>query len=65
MTKYIFTLTDKVVDEVGEENTIHIVTNNKAVFKTARELLMVKRKHLYWTPCVAHHIDLMLKDIKK
>ena len=22
-----------------------------------------KRKHLYWTPCVAHCLDLMLEDI--
>lgn len=26
---------------------------------------MAERKHLYWTPCVAHCIDLMLEDIGK
>lgn len=26
---------------------------------------MEKRKHLYWTPCAAHTIDLMLEDIAK
>ena len=26
-------------------------------------LLMEKRKHLFWSPCAAHCIDLMLEDI--
>ena len=26
-------------------------------------MLIEKRKHLFWSPCVAHYIDLMLKDI--
>ena len=29
------------------------------------KLLKAKRKHLYWTPCAAHCIDLMLEDIGK
>ncbi|XP_027090325.1 uncharacterized protein [Coffea arabica] len=31
--------------------------------KAAGEQLMKKRKHLFWSPCVAHCIDLMLEDI--
>lgn len=26
---------------------------------------MAERKHLYWTPCAVHGIDLMLEDIEK
>lgn len=26
---------------------------------------MTKRKHLYWTPCAAHCLDLILEDIGK
>ncbi|XP_028193171.1 uncharacterized protein LOC114378744 [Glycine soja] len=29
------------------------------------KLLEEKRKHIYWTPCAAHCIDLMLEDIGK
>ena len=54
---------DKVVDAVGEENVVQIVTDNEASFKAADHLLMEKRKHLFWSPCVAHCIDLMLEDI--
>ena len=60
---YIFSLMDKVVEEVREENVVQVVTNNEASFKAVGMLLMEKRKHLFWSPCVAHCIDLMLEDI--
>ena len=60
---YIFSLMDKVVDEVGEENIVQVVTDNEASFKAAGHMLMEKRKHLFWSPCAAHCIDLMLEDI--
>ena len=60
---YIFFLMDKVVDEVGEENIVHIVTDNETSFKAAVHLLREKRKHLFWYPCAAYCIDLILEDI--
>lgn len=65
MKEYIFRLMDKVVDEIGEENVVQIVIDNEIAFKVAGKLLMDKRKHLYWTPCAAHCIDLILEDIEK
>ncbi|RVW17451.1 hypothetical protein CK203_085497 [Vitis vinifera] len=62
-TDYIFSLMDKVVKEVGEENVVQVVTDNEASFKAVDMLLMEKRKHLFWFPCAAHCIDLMLEDI--
>lgn len=50
---------DKVVDKVGKEIVVLIVTNNEASFKATKELFILKKAHLYWTPCVAHYIDLM------
>ena len=55
---------DKIVEEVGEENIIQVVTDNEASFKATSMLLMEKCKHLFWSPCAAHCIDLMLKDIE-
>ena len=62
-TDYIFSLMDKIVEEAGEENIVQVVTDNEASFKVADMLLIEKRKHLLWSPCVAHCIDLMLEDI--
>nr|CAN66135.1 hypothetical protein VITISV_038472 [Vitis vinifera] len=62
-TDYIFSLMDKVIEEVGEEHVVQVVTDNEASFKVVGMLLMEKRKHLFWSPCVAHCIDLKLEDI--
>ena len=63
-TDYMFSLMDKIVEEVGEENIVQVVTDNETSFKGACMLLMDKHKHLFWSPCAAHCIDLMLEDIR-
>ena len=63
-TNCIFFLMDKIVEEVGEENIVQVVTNNEASFKAISMLLMEKCKHLFCSPCAAHCIDLMLEDIR-
>ena len=60
---YIFSLMDKIVEEVGEENIVQVVTDNEAGFEAAGMLLMEKHKHLFWSSSAAHYIDLMLEDI--
>ncbi|XP_074318448.1 uncharacterized protein LOC141655260 [Silene latifolia] len=54
-----------VVEKVGEENVVQIVTDNAANYKAAGERLMEKRQKLFWTPCAAHCIDQMLEDLDK
>ncbi|KAL5124661.1 hypothetical protein HKD37_02G005018 [Glycine soja] len=61
----IFELLDAIVEEVGEENVVQVVTDNGSNYVLAGKLLEEKRKHIYWTPCAAHCIDLMLEDIGK
>ncbi|KAM5551456.1 hypothetical protein ABKV19_026341 [Rosa sericea] len=56
---------DSVVEEVGEENVVQIVTDNASNYKWAGKELMKYRSKLWWTPCAAHCIDLMLEDISK
>lgn len=64
--KYIYKLLVEVIKEVGKENMVQIVTKNGRKFKKTREKLMnLRRYNLFWTPCVAHCIDLMLKDMRK
>ncbi|XP_006605739.1 uncharacterized protein [Glycine max] len=61
----LFELLDAIVEEVGEANVVQVVTNNESNYVLAGKLLEEKRKHIYWTPCAAHCIDLMLEDIGK
>ena len=62
---YYFQLMSKVVEEVGVEKVVQIVTDNDAAIKSAGKMLMNKYHHLYWTSCSAHCIDLILEDIGK
>ncbi|RVX05738.1 hypothetical protein CK203_027381 [Vitis vinifera] len=61
MFKYL----DEVVEEIGEENVVQVITDNASNYVNAGMRLMEKRRKLWWTPCAAHCIDLMLEDIGK
>ncbi|KAK1407750.1 hypothetical protein QVD17_39376 [Tagetes erecta] len=61
----VFELLDNFVELIGEKNVVQVITDNGSNFKKAGEFLMEKRKHLFWTPCAAHCLDLMLEDIGK
>ena len=62
--KYIYGLLKDVIKEVDEANVVQIVTDDGSSFVKAGKLLM-KKYNLYWTPYVAHCIDLMFEDIDK
>ncbi|GAA0186303.1 hypothetical protein LIER_33591 [Lithospermum erythrorhizon] len=49
------------IEEIGEKYVIQVVTDNGSAYKKASALLMRKRKNLYWTPCAAHCINLILE----
>ncbi|XP_042424116.1 uncharacterized protein LOC122011797 [Zingiber officinale] len=61
----VFEMLNEIVDKVGEQNVVQIITDNAANYKAAGEMLMCKRKCIFWTPCAAHCIDLMLEDFEK
>jgi len=54
-----------VVLKVGYENVVQVVTDNGSNYKKACELLVKEYPHVAWQPCLAHTINLMLKDIGK
>ena len=60
---YIFSLMYKIMEELGEENVVQVVTNNETSSKAIRMLLMEKQKQLFWSLCATHYIDVMLEDI--
>lgn len=54
-----------VVDEIGHKVVMQIVTDNGSNYKKACELLIAEYPHIFWQPCAAHTINLMLKDIAR
>ncbi|KAJ9693656.1 hypothetical protein PVL29_009554 [Vitis rotundifolia] len=59
MFKYL----DEVVEEIGEENVVQVITDNASNYVNVGMRLIEKRRKLWWTPCAAHCTDLMLEDI--
>ncbi|KAI7727262.1 hypothetical protein M8C21_032865, partial [Ambrosia artemisiifolia] len=59
----VFDPLDGFVERIGEENVLQVITDNRRNFKLGGQLLMEKQKHLFWTPCAAHCLDLMVEDI--
>ncbi|XP_050916609.1 uncharacterized protein LOC127131733 [Lathyrus oleraceus] len=64
-TDYYFQLLDKVMEEVGEEYVVQVVTDNEVTLKAVGQKLMEKRPHLYLSSCATHCLDLCLEDIGK
>ena len=58
-------LLDKFIQEVGPQYVVQVITDNAASYVAAGRMLMERYASLYWTPCAAHCIDLMLEDMGK
>ncbi|ERN13837.1 hypothetical protein AMTR_s00049p00224390 [Amborella trichopoda] len=56
-------LYDHIVEEVGDKHVVQFITDNARACVFAGSKLIEKMKHLVWTPCAAHNIDLMLEEI--
>lgn len=61
--KLMFKYLDEMVEEVGEENMCKSLLIMLLINVGMR--LMEKRRRLWWTPCVAHCINLMVEYIGK
>ncbi|XP_059654971.1 uncharacterized protein LOC132301760 [Cornus florida] len=61
----MFDLLNKFVNRIGVANVVQVVTDCESSNKYAGRMLEKEHPHLYWTPCAAHCLDLMLEDIGK
>ena len=59
----LFQLLDSLLQEIGEENVIQVVTHSASTYVSTSEKLMEKKRKIFWNPCATHCIDLMLHDI--
>ncbi|CAN6248725.1 unnamed protein product [Urochloa humidicola] len=58
-------LLEKRIDVIGKEKVVQVITDNGANYKAAGRILMERIPTLFWSPCAAHCLDLMLEDIGK
>jgi hypothetical protein len=58
-------LLDRFNREVGPQNVKQVITDNATNYVVARKLLMQRYPTLFWTPCAANCIVLILEDMGK
>eukprot|EP00253_Pinus_taeda_P008141 PITA_08141 len=51
--------------EVGAENVVQVITDSASNYVAAGKMLEEKHPTIWWSPCAAHCLDLMLEDIGK
>jgi hypothetical protein len=56
-------LIKKIANDVGTDHVVQVVTDNGSNYKKACQLLNAEYQHIVCQPCLAHTINLMLKDI--
>ncbi|RDX64150.1 hypothetical protein CR513_57326, partial [Mucuna pruriens] len=59
-----FELLDSIVEEIREENVVQVVTNDASNLVAVGRMLMEKRTKLFWSPCAAHCLDLVLSTLE-
>jgi len=53
----------KVIESIGENKFIAVVSDAEAAMQSAKRKVMSKYPHIMAVRCIAHHINLVTKDI--
>ncbi|XP_015934899.1 uncharacterized protein LOC107460985 [Arachis duranensis] len=56
-------LFSEVIEWIGPDNVVHVVTDNAANYVADGRLISKKFENIHWSPCAAHCLNLILKDI--
>ncbi|XVE72378.1 hypothetical protein DITRI_Ditri11bG0034700 [Diplodiscus trichospermus] len=60
--EHLYELLKQVVEEVGVENVVQVITNCEEQYVLSGKRLMESLPSLYWAPCLGHCVDMMLQD---
>ncbi|KAH9291024.1 hypothetical protein KI387_044153, partial [Taxus chinensis] len=53
------------IELAGPPNVVQVITDNAKNCKAARLIVEGRYKHIFWTPCAIHSLNLMLQKIEK
>ncbi|XWS75730.1 hypothetical protein CRYUN_Cryun01aG0117200 [Craigia yunnanensis] len=59
---HLYELLKQVVEEVGVENVVQVITNCEEQYLFTGKRLMESFPSLFWAPCFGHCVDMMLQD---
>lgn len=55
----------KAIEDIGPSNVLQIVTDNAKNCQVAGKEVEKMHKHIFWSPCVCHTLNLIFKDFAK
>ena len=61
----MFLLFDEIITWISPSNVVQMMTDNAVNYLDARRSTSHKYKQINWSPCVAHCLNLIFKDICK
>jgi len=61
----LFYILDEIIQKMGEQNVVQFITDNASNYVLVVDMLESKYKTIFWTPCDANFIYLMVEDIGK
>ncbi|XP_038701981.1 uncharacterized protein LOC119998684 [Tripterygium wilfordii] len=61
--KFIANLMKEIILDVGELNVVQVITDNTPVCKAAGLIIETQFPTIFWTPCVVHTLNLVLKNV--
>lgn len=61
--EFIYEAVISVVQEIGAEHVVQVVTDNGSNCRSMGEMVMREHPSIVWTPCAAHCIDLLIQDM--
>eukprot|EP00253_Pinus_taeda_P002946 PITA_02946 len=61
--QYMGELFIKLIEDVGVDSCVEIITDNAPVCKAAGMIVEAKYPQVFWTPCIVHSLNLALKSI--
>ncbi|XLU24370.1 hypothetical protein S245_060436, partial [Arachis hypogaea] len=60
---HLCNLFSDMIEWIRPNDIVHVVTDNAANYVAAGRLINKKCDNIYWSPCAAHFLNLILKDI--
>ena len=60
---FIVDLLINTIQEIGFQKVVQVITNNAAACKVVGHIVEAKFRHIFWTLCVVHTLNLALKNI--
>ena len=60
---FIDDLLINTIQDIGPQKVVQVITDNAAACKATGHIVEEKFRHIFWTPCVVHTLNLSLKNI--